>query len=99
MLNGAVCLTDTNPYLDGILWTAKIAASFLTRKEELPDIVRSLLADPAKMEQITEAGLKTGLQNTWQGVWISLIRGSGGSKRRRITRYRERNPCNENSDM
>lgn len=66
MLNGAVCLTDTNPYLDGILRDGENCRLFsLTRKEELPDIVRSLLADPAKMEQITEAGLKTGLQNTW----------------------------------
>ena len=61
MLNGAVCLTDTNPYLDGILRDGENCRLFsLTRKEELPDIVRSLLADPAKMEQITEAGLKTG---------------------------------------
>ena len=66
MLNGAVCLTDTNPYLDGILRDGENCRLFsLTRKEELPDIVRSLLADPAKMEQITEAGLQTGLQNTW----------------------------------
>ncbi len=66
MLNGAVCLTDTNPYLDGILRDGENCRLFsLTRKEELPDIVRSLLADPARMEQITEAGLKTGLQNTW----------------------------------
>ena len=66
MLNGAVCLTDTNPYLDGILRDGENCRLFsLTQKEALPDIVRSLLADPAKMEQITEAGLQTGLQNTW----------------------------------
>ncbi|MBE5870449.1 MAG: glycosyltransferase family 1 protein [Lachnospiraceae bacterium] len=57
MLNGAVSLTDSNGYLDSILLDGLNCRIYQgTRLEKLPQIVRELLNDPGKSQQIADAG-------------------------------------------
>lgn len=57
MLNGALCLTDSNVYLDEILQDdvdCKIYS--LEHLEELPDMVYGLLSNPPKLQDMIEKG-------------------------------------------
>ena len=57
MLNGAVCLTDSSVYLDGILHDDVDSSIYSLKQIEcLPEIVGKLLADPERMQQIADAG-------------------------------------------
>ena len=57
MLNGAVCLTDSSIYLDGILHD-NVDCSLYSLKEieKLPEIAGQLLMDPDRMQQIADEG-------------------------------------------
>lgn len=57
MLNGAVCLTDSSIYLDGILEDQKNSAIYsLSEMEKLPEIAGALLEDTDKMQSIADSG-------------------------------------------
>ena len=57
MLNGAVCLTDTSVYLDGILHDGVDCGIYsLAQMERLPEIAGRLLDDPDRMQRIADAG-------------------------------------------
>ncbi len=59
MLNGAVCLTDSSVYLDGILHDGQDCRIYsLERMEGLPDIAGELLAHPDSMQAIADGGYK-----------------------------------------
>lgn len=59
MLNGAVCLTDSSTYLDGILHD-NVDCSLYSLKEieKLPEIAGQLLMDPDRMQQIADEGYR-----------------------------------------
>ena len=59
MLNGAVCLTDSSIYLDGILHD-NVDCSLYSLKEieKLPEIAGQLLMDPDRMQQIADEGYR-----------------------------------------
>lgn len=67
MLNGAVCLTDSSVYLDGILHDGQDCRIYsLKRMERLPEIAGELLADPDGMQRIADAGCEmAGAGHTW----------------------------------
>lgn len=67
MLNGAVCLTDSSVYLDGILHDGTDCSIYsLKNKEQLPGIVEELLVAPDKMQEIADAGYKMASEgHTW----------------------------------
>lgn len=67
MLNGAVCLTDSSIYLDGILHDNEDCAIYsLEQMEKLPEIVSSLLADHDLMQRIADGGDRLALAgHTW----------------------------------
>lgn len=57
MLNGAVCLTDSNPYLDRILHDGEDCSIYsLEHMERLPEIVSALLGDTERMQKIADEG-------------------------------------------
>ncbi len=57
MLNGAVCLTDSSVYLDGILHDGTDSSIYtLGQMERLPEIAAGLLADPDRMQRIADEG-------------------------------------------
>ncbi|MDE7131811.1 MAG: glycosyltransferase, partial [Lachnospiraceae bacterium] len=59
MLNGAVCLTDSNVYLDSILHDGTDSCIYsLEHMERLPEIAARLLADPDRMQRIADEGYK-----------------------------------------
>lgn len=59
ILNGAVCVTDTSRYLCEELSEGEGVCYFeLEQTERLPEIVRGLLEDDARMHEITECGRK-----------------------------------------
>lgn len=67
MLNGAVCLTDSSVYLDGILHDGEDCSIYLLKQiERLPEIAGRLLADPERMQEIADAGyLLAKAGHTW----------------------------------
>ena len=59
MLNGALCLTDSNVYLDGILHDGVDCGIYsLKEMERLPEIAGRLLAEPERMQNIVDAGFQ-----------------------------------------
>lgn len=59
ILNGAVCVTDTSKYLCEELLEGEGVCYFeLDHMERLPEIVRGLLGDDARMYEIVECGKK-----------------------------------------
>ena len=67
MLNGAVCLTDSSRYLDGILEDQKNSAVYsLSEMDKLPEIAEALLADTDRMQEIADAGYAVSTsKHTW----------------------------------
>ena len=69
ILNGTVSVTDTSKYLCGELKEGRGVCYYdLAHMEKLPELVRDLLADDARREEIVRAGIP------W---WKKNIRGSG----------------------
>jgi len=68
MCNGAVCLTDSNQYLDGILKDDVNCRIFkMGQLEKLPEIVSDLLDSPDKMQAIADNGFCMAMANeTWE---------------------------------
>lgn len=59
MLNGAVCLTDSNVYLDSILHDGADCRIYsLAQMKRLPEIAGELLADPDRMQRIADEGYR-----------------------------------------
>ena len=57
MLNGAVCLTDSSVYLDGILHDGIDCSIYsLSEMGRLPELAVALLAEEDKMQQIADKG-------------------------------------------
>ena len=78
MLNGAVCLTDSSIYLDGILEDQKNSAVYsLSEMEKLPEIAGALLEDVDKMQSIADSGYQLAQEgHTWAhraGVLHKLV--------------------------
>lgn len=66
MLNGSVCLTDSNPYLDTMLVDGENCVKYdLLELDKLPELVRSLLSHPEQMQQIADNGYRFARQHTW----------------------------------
>ena len=66
MLNGALCLTDSNPWLNQILRDGENCRIYdLKNLGQLPDMVREILSDEEKMQQIADVGYLIGQENTW----------------------------------
>ena len=67
MLNGGVCLTDSSAYLDGILHDGVDCSIYsLKEKEKIPEIAKTLLAAPDRMQEIADAGYKMAAAgHTW----------------------------------
>lgn len=67
MLNGAVCLTDSSVYLDGILNDGTDCCIYsLESMDRLPEIAGALLSDPDRMQRIADAGYRTAKAgHTW----------------------------------
>lgn len=67
MLNGSVCLTDSNTWLDEILRSGENAVLYdLTQIEKLPQIVTELLADEDRMQRIADAGRIAAQNHMWE---------------------------------
>ena len=67
MLQGAVCVTDDSVYLrEQFLGGEDIVFYSLSSLEELPNLVRSLLQDPARMQRIADCGYASAsARHTW----------------------------------
>lgn len=67
MLNGAVCLTDSSIYLDGILIENENCGLYtLKHMDRLAETASGLLADPGRMQRIADEGYKTAQDgHTW----------------------------------
>ncbi|MBR6316559.1 MAG: glycosyltransferase family 1 protein [Lachnospiraceae bacterium] len=66
MLNGALCLTDSNLWLDTILKDGENCRLYDLRSlGNLPDMVREILSDEEKMQNIADAGYQLGTKHTW----------------------------------
>lgn len=67
MLNGAVCLTDSSIYLDGILRDGENCSIYtLKEMDRLPEIAAKLLEDSNLMQKIADGGYKTAEEgHTW----------------------------------
>lgn len=67
MANGSLCLTDHSAYLDEILTDGGNVAFYdLKDLNELPELVRALLADTEKMQQIAKNGYELAMrEHTW----------------------------------
>jgi hypothetical protein len=67
MLNGAVCLTDSSVYLDGILHDGKDSSIYsLSQMDRLPELVGGLLENPDKMQEIADNGYRLANEgHTW----------------------------------
>jgi spore maturation protein CgeB len=67
MLNGAVCLTDSSVYLDGILHDGTDCCIYsLSRMEELPELAGGLLDNPDKMQELADNGYRLASEgHTW----------------------------------
>ena len=77
MLNGAVCLTDSNPYLDDFLEDGVNCIKYsLTEPKEMARMVKKLLAEPEKLQRIADAGYTLAQSHTWAarmryfGSWL-----------------------------
>ena len=67
MLNGAVCLTDSSLYLDGILRDQVNSSIYtLENMDRLPEIAVRLLENPSLMQKIADGGYETAQAgHTW----------------------------------
>jgi hypothetical protein len=67
MLNGAVCLTDSSVYLDGILHDGKDCSIYsLSQMDRLPELAGGLLENPDKMQEIADNGYRLANEgHTW----------------------------------
>ncbi len=66
MLNGAVCLTDSNPYLDEMLSDGVNCVKYsLEKPEEIAQRVISLLQDEELLQEIADAGYELACSHTW----------------------------------
>lgn len=66
MLNGGVCVTDSSEYLDEVLTDKDVAFFSLKELDKLPEIVKDLLANPNKMQEIADHGYETALKyHSW----------------------------------
>ncbi|MBE5882157.1 MAG: glycosyltransferase family 1 protein [Lachnospiraceae bacterium] len=66
MLNGAVCLTDSNPYLDELLVDGENCLVFsLDKPEEMAERLISLLSDTRRLQEIADAGIMLAQEHTW----------------------------------
>ena len=66
MLNGSVCVTDSSKYLDEVLTEEDVAFYSLKELDQLPGIVKGLLSNPKKMQEIADHGYTTALeQHSW----------------------------------
>ena len=86
MLQGAVAVTDTSVYMEeefkgiyagGDYGAADAELGFfrLSEIEKLPDMVRYLLDDPGRMQQLADAGYKKALAgHTWEKRAMELDR-------------------------
>lgn len=74
-LNGAVCISDSSIYLKEIFSDGKDILFFEQNKtEEIPDMVKNLLADEDNMQQIAEEGYQTAANgHTWENYAKSLL--------------------------
>lgn len=68
MLQKAVCVTDDSTYLREILAHQKSVVFYsLNELEKLPGLIKELLNQPAKMQQIADCGYQTAQNNhTWE---------------------------------
>jgi len=68
MLNGALCLSDGSIYLEEEFTDEdNIKFYSLSAADQLPEIIRSLLDDPKKMQRIIASGYQKAKQNhTWE---------------------------------
>lgn len=68
MLNKALCLTDSSLYLDNYLKNFENAVVYdLKHIEKLSKLAEELLKDPAKMQEIADAGFKMAEKyHTWE---------------------------------
>lgn len=67
ILNGAVCVSDTSRYLGEELGEGEGVCYFdLEKMDQLPEIVKGLLADDARMHEILQCGIaKAQEKHTW----------------------------------
>ena len=66
MLNGAVCLTDSNPYLDEMLVDGLNCVKYsLENPDETAHRVISLLKDAEQLQKIADEGYKLACAHTW----------------------------------
>ena len=72
MLNHTVCLTDKTTYLEKHFTNGRDIVMYdLERIDELPGMIKNLLADDAKMRAIAEAGYENASANH---RWINRAR-------------------------
>ena len=66
MLNGAVCLTDSNPYLDEMLTDGEKCVKYsLKNPQEMAKRVISLLKDTERLQKIADEGYELAGSHTW----------------------------------
>lgn len=66
MLNGAVCLTDSNPYLDEMLTDGENCVKYsLKNPQEMAKRVISLLKDTERLQKIADEGYELAGSHTW----------------------------------
>ncbi len=75
MLNGAVCLTDSSNYMDEYLVCNQNAVVYsLDNMEVLPGMVKTLLKNEMKMQQIADAGYQMALKDhIWEKRAIKIV--------------------------
>ncbi|MBQ8199422.1 MAG: glycosyltransferase family 1 protein [Lachnospiraceae bacterium] len=66
MLNGAVCLTDSNGYLDDFLKDEVNCIKYsLEKPQEMAQRVMELLSDTERLQKIADAGCELAQSHTW----------------------------------
>ena len=66
MLNGAVCLTDSNGYLDMFLEDEVNCIKYsLEKPQEMAQRVMELLSDTERLQKIADAGCELAQSHTW----------------------------------
>ncbi len=74
MLSGAVCVSDKSEYMEQHFLNGQEYIGYRAH-DPLPDMLASLLDDPAKMEQIANQGRKQAEQNhTWTNRAVEILR-------------------------
>jgi len=74
MLSGAVCASDKSEYMEQHFLNGQEYIGYRAH-DPLPDMLASLLDDPAKMEQIANKGKKRAEQNhTWTNRAVEILR-------------------------